>query len=154
MIKKRHYLIFIIIFIITISSVSAIEIAKPDPNRHEFGEDFAIAFPANANFTKDNVDNNITIYEDADDRITIYYIDDRAISDFTIDSFYQNFKSNGTFSIYFTGENLTVFRVNDSNIGNYGVATHYDCRVVIICGDDLNQLKEIANSVEFIEVIE
>lgn len=138
---------------IAISSVSAIEIAKPDPNRHEFGEEFAIAFPANANFTKDKID-NMTIYEDVDDRITIYYIDDRAISDSTIDSFYQNFTSNGTFSIYFTGENLTVFKVNDSNIGNYGVATHYDDRVVIVCGYDLNQLKQIANSVEFIEVIE
>lgn len=89
------------------------------------------------------------VYVDTENSLFIVYTEDENIDDDTIGAFYKGFTDNDSFEKLSTEGNLTIFKVNDDNIGAYGAGVNTDGAVVIICGENADQVKEIANSVTF-----
>lgn len=136
-------MIFIIAASFTVSSVVASELVK-----HDFDGKFEALTYDDADIDNQTVDNTIT-FIDKKNEIVYSYTPVDELNDDNIDYFYQGLEDSGEFERVGTDGNLTIFKVNNEDYGDNAVGIYSEGEVLIIIGDDLNELKEIGKSIKF-----
>ncbi len=141
----RYVLLIVIVASLSIGFVSASDLEVQNFDSH-----FSIAAPANADFQNATLSNDkATYFVDSNNYIWVIYYQNQVISQNTVNSFYTGLDESGTFTQEGNNGNLTLFHVNDKNLGYYGVAVSSGNQVVIITGKDLNLLEAMGKSVDF-----
>lgn len=146
--KKRYLLVLLAIIVAASSTVSAGLFDSSDLTSHNFDGKFTMDVPKDVDFAQTTEDET-TLYLDSHIPLCVIYAESDSIEDSTIDFFYQGFTQDGTFTKTGTDGNLTLFDVNDSNLGTHAAAVHTNGKVVIVCGDNTDEVKEMASSVKF-----
>lgn len=150
-------LIFIITFSLCVSSVCAVDLYPKN-----FGKDFSIKVPKNANFVKDEGEMNedefmkmkMVQYSDESNRLVLLYVDSSMISDESVNWWYSNMFDymNPNLDEYLESQDgNTVFMRSEHSSEQYVslMGIHEGNKTLMILGQNNDVIEAMGHSVKF-----
>ena len=135
-------IIIMMVMISTLGVVSASELVE-----HNFDGKFTALAPDDGNF-KEGGGFSYNWYTYENQKISYLYGNFTGLGD-NIEYIYSFLETEGFQKVNSDG-NLTIFKIDNDDYGNYGVGVIQGDEFVCIAGDNLDQLEKIGNSVKFI----
>lgn len=146
--KKLFYCLIILAIAVCGASILS-SVSAADLENHDFDGEFSMSVPIGIDFTKTNGNDSVSYLDEIEPLMVIYYKNSNITED-TAEDFYTGFTSTGDFVANGEDGKLKMFKsTNESSNMPYCIGTHSNGKIVIIGGEDLNSLKEMAKTIKF-----
>lgn len=144
---NRNTFKYLIVFVVA-AGMALSFVAASDMVEHDFDGKFKADIPDDVSFVKTQNGSDI-FFKDADEETFVAYHAQSNLNSSNVNDYYDEFCNKYDFKIVSTDGNLTIFEGNMDYMEVDGVGTYTDGQVAIFISDDLPELKEMANSIQW-----
>lgn len=139
----KYLVLFIVAATITVGAVAAADLEE-----NNFDDKFSALAPVDANFATFSAE-GVYVWGMDDPTMWYIFIDNENINDDTIEDFWTEMGKEFDMEKTKNDGDLVIFDVNNDTLGTNAVGLYQEGKVLVVTGEDLNELKKIVKSAKF-----